>query len=62
MRNLFGTETKEAMLKLISKQGEMIDLLKEAIKEKDEIISIQKKLVKIMQQEIDLAKQKHNHE
>lgn len=62
MWKLFKTETQEAMLNLISKQGEMIELQKKSLKEKDEIIQMQKRLIAICEQQIDLEKMKNETE
>ena len=47
----FKKKTQDAMLQLISKQEDMINLQKEAISDRDEIINMQKRLLDIMQQQ-----------
>ena len=58
----FKKKTQDAMLQLISKQEDMINLQKEAISDRDEIINMQKRLLDIMQQQIDLEKEKNDTE
>ena len=53
MFNLFKAETQDAMVKMIAAQSDLITLYKEAQRDRDEIISILKRLVSIQETQID---------
>jgi hypothetical protein len=44
MRNLFNTETEDAMLKLINHQSQLIQTYREKAKTQDEIIHLLKRI------------------
>lgn len=58
MLNLFKAETQEAMLKMIATQRDLVQLYKEAQKDRDEIINHLKRLVNLQEQQIDDLKLK----
>jgi len=58
MFNLFKAETQEAMVKLIATQSDLIALQKEAAKDREETISLLKRLVEI--QELQISDLKDN--
>ena len=58
MFNLFKAETQEAMVKLIAIQSDLIALQKEAVKDREETISLLKRLVEI--QELQISDLKDN--
>ena len=58
MLNLFKAETQEAMVKMIATQRDLVQLYKEAQKDRDEIINHLKRLVNLQEQQIDDLKLK----
>ena len=58
MFNLFKAETQEAMVKMIATQKDLVQLYKEAQKDRDEIINHLKRLVNLQEQQIEDLKLK----
>ena len=58
MFNLFKAETQEAMIKMIATQRDLVQLYKEAQKDRDEIINHLKRLVNLQEQQIEDLKLK----
>lgn len=53
MFNLFKRETQDAMVKMIATQRDLIELHKEASKDRDDIINDLKRLVNLQEGQID---------
>lgn len=58
----FNTDKVRNLELLVQKQEDLIDLYRDAVKERDNIIKMQKRLLDIMQQQIDLEKEKNETE
>lgn len=58
MLDLFTRDTQDALVKMIATQGDLINLYKEAAKDREEIVNHLKRLVDVQEQKID--KYKHN--
>lgn len=56
LNNLFKAETQEALVKMIATQSDLINLYKEAAKDRDELVNHLKRLVDIQEQQIDELK------